>query len=107
MKTLPPTLFLLVSLAARAQPSTYVVDDFDPAGPGGYSYSGAVSQITSVWGNWFGSAFQSLSWDASNDASNNPSSGSLKISALFNSVSNQFEVYNGHFPLLLPLNGLQ
>ena len=53
----------------RAQQAVYLVDAFDPAGVGGNSYLGG--HIGSVWANWFGSAFQSLSWDSASDASNN------------------------------------
>jgi glucuronoarabinoxylan endo-1,4-beta-xylanase len=106
MKTLFPGLFLLFCISAmQAQPVTYVVDNFDPGGAGGYSYSGG--KIGSVWGNWFGSAFKSLTWDSTSDASNNPSSGSMKISAMFNSTSNQFEIYNNAYPISPPLSGYQ
>jgi glucuronoarabinoxylan endo-1,4-beta-xylanase len=90
-------LFLIViSLIQPAQAqSLYIVDQFDPSGIDGYSY--AAGQITNVWGNWFGDAFQSLSWDSTSDASNNPNSGSMRIVANFNglgSIPNQFEVYD-------------
>ncbi len=98
------TFFLMCNLAARAQ-VVYLVDEFDPSGSGGISYSGG--QITNVWGNWFGSAFQSLSWDSTSDASNNPASGSLKINLNFNSTSNQFAVYDGFNGILPAINGLQ
>jgi glucuronoarabinoxylan endo-1,4-beta-xylanase len=101
------TFFLIGRLSATAQ-TVYVVDQFDPTGTGGYSYSSG--QITSVWGNWFGNAFQSLVWDSTSDASNNPNSGSMKINLNFNgsgSVPNQFEVYDGFNGISPPLNGLQ
>lgn len=85
----------------RAQ-TVYVVDQFDPSGTGGYSYSGG--QIGNVWGNWFGGAFQSLAWDSTSDASNNPASGSMKITANF---GDQFEVYDGFNGIVPALNGLQ
>lgn len=80
-----PTIFIASLLMGRLPASAqmvYWVDQFDPSGTSGYSYSSG--QITSVWGNWFGDAFQSLSWDPSNDASNNPASGALKINLNFN-----------------------
>ncbi len=86
----------------------YPVDGFDPSGTGGYSYSSG--QITNVWGNWFGDAFQSLVWDASNDAGNNPASGSMKINLNFNNsggIPNQFEVYDGFNGIVPAINGLQ
>ena len=91
---------------ARAQ-TVFVVDPFNPSGVGANNY--ARGQITNVWGNWFGDAFQSLVWDATSDASNNPASGSMKITLDFNgqgSNPNQFEVYdfNGIYP---PVNGVQ
>ncbi|HEV2437051.1 MAG TPA: hypothetical protein VG077_13730 [Verrucomicrobiae bacterium] len=99
-------LFLTGNLLASAQ-IVCVVDQFDPIGTGGYSY--ASGQITSVWGNWFGNAFQSLVWDPAGDASNNPASGSMKINLNFNgsgSVPNQFEVYDGFNGISPPLNGI-
>ena len=83
-------LFFGFSTPARAQ-MVYVVDQFDPSGTGGNSYSGG--HIGNVWGNWFGNAFQSLVWDSASDASNNPASGSMKINVKFNQPNtNQFEV---------------
>jgi O-glycosyl hydrolase len=98
-------LMALGGVNGQGQTTTYLVDPFDPAGTGGYSYSGG--QIGSVWGNWFGSAFQSLSWDSASDASNNPSSGSIKITNSFSAENNQFEVYNGMNGINPPLLGLQ
>lgn len=75
-------------------PVTSVVDAFDPAGTRGFSYSGG--QIGSVWSNWFGSAFQSLAWDATTDADGDPASGALRITSNFPGTgSNQFTVING------------
>ena len=59
--------------------ATDVIDQFNAAGSGGYSYFGG--QITSVWNNWFGGAFPSLTWDSSKDANHDPNSGSMKIAA--------------------------
>ena len=100
-------VFATFSLSSQAQTATCIIDQFNPAGTGGNSYSGG--QIGNVWGNWFGSAFQSLVWDSANDASNNPSSGSMKITASFNGSNgtNQFEVYNGLNGITFALNGLQ
>jgi glucuronoarabinoxylan endo-1,4-beta-xylanase len=102
------SVLVALSVSSQAQTTTYIVDQFNPSGTGGYSYSGG--QIGNVWGNWFGSAFQSLVWDSANDASNNPSSGSMKITANFNgqgSIPNQFEVYDGFNGITPALNGLQ
>ena len=87
--------------------SMFWVDQFASTGVGSNNY--ASGQITNVWDNWFGGAFQSVAWDPASDASNNPASGSLKITANFNgqgSSPNQFEVrdFNGLFP---PVNGMQ
>src|ERR1039457_350702 len=100
-------VFAAFSLSSQAQTATCIIDQFNPAGTGGNSYSGG--QIGNVWGNWFGSAFQSLTWDSTSDASNNPSSGSMKITASFNGSNgtNQFEVYNGMNGITPPLNGFQ
>ena len=93
-------------LSSQAQTMTYIVDQFNPSGTGGNSYSGG--QIGNVWGNWFGGAFQSLAWDSTSDANTNPSSGSMKITANFTgmtaTVNSRFNGFNGIYP---PLNGLQ
>jgi glucuronoarabinoxylan endo-1,4-beta-xylanase len=91
-----------LSASSQAQTITYIVDQFNPSGTGGNSYSGG--QIGNVWGNWFGGAFQSLTWDSTSDANTNASSGSMKITANF---GDQFEVYNGFNGIVPPLNGLQ
>ena len=103
-RTILYTVFLTCGLPAWAQ-IVYVVDQFDPTGTGGNNY--LLGQITNVWGNWFGSAFQSLSWDATSDASNNPASGSMKINLNFGGSSNQFEVYDGFGSIMPAINGLQ
>ncbi|MGD0086930.1 MAG: hypothetical protein ABSC24_07345 [Verrucomicrobiota bacterium] len=98
-------LFFGFSTPARAQ-MVYVVDQFDPSGTGGNSYSGG--HIGNVWGNWFGNAFQSLVWDSASDASNNPASGSMKVAVKFNQPNtNQFEVYDGFNGITPAINGLQ
>lgn len=101
-------VFLVAGCASAGAQTVYLVDGFDPSGADGFSYSAA--QITNLWGNWFGNAFQSLAWDSTSDASNNPASGSLKINLDFNnsgSVPNQFEVYDGFNGILPSINGLQ
>ena len=102
------SLLLLIAgagMSGRAQ-LTYLVDSFDPSGVGGNSYTGG--QIGNVWVNWFGSAFSSLAWDSTSDAASNSASGSLKITANFNTSNNtQFEVYDGFSGIMPGLNGLQ
>src|SRR5208282_5792724 len=92
--------------AALAQ-MIWEVDEFNPVGTQGFSYSDG--QITNVWSDWFGGAFQSLYWDSTSDASNSPSSGAMKITADFATSGNddQFEVFNGFNGLVPTLNGLQ
>jgi glucuronoarabinoxylan endo-1,4-beta-xylanase len=95
-------------LSSLAQTASFIVDQFNPSGIGGNIYSSG--QITNVWGDWFGDAFQSLVWDSTSDASNNPASGSMKITVSFNgqgSIPNQFEVYDGFNGISPPLYGLQ
>ncbi|MGP8200470.1 MAG: hypothetical protein ACLQU4_13315 [Limisphaerales bacterium] len=89
-------LLASINLVQTARAQTVIVDQFNPSGIGGNNY--AAGQITNVWGNWFGDAFQSLAWDSTSDASNNPASGSMKITANFDgsgSIPNQFEVFDG------------
>jgi len=97
----------VVALCTRSvvAQTTNVVDQFDPSGAIGYSYS--AGQIGRVWTNWFGGAFQSLDWDSTSDGNTNPASGSMKITALFSGANNQFEVYNGPDGFNPPLSGVQ
>ena len=83
---------------------TNVIDQFSPAGAGGNSY--AAGQIANVWGNWFGGAFQSLTWDSNNDANGNPNSGSMKIVANFPLGTDQFEVWDGISGINPSLSGI-
>jgi hypothetical protein len=87
---------------SQAQVTNFVVDSFDPAGVGTNIYSSGM--ITNVWSVWFGSAVQSITWDANSDASNNPSSGSMKISANF---GDQLVVFNGFGTFTPAVNGFQ
>lgn len=94
IKPCPKALWPLICSAGLMLPaisfaqSIIVVDDFSPNGVSPANplidyYSSAqvysTGQITNVWGNWFGGAFQSAVWDGTTDVSNNPASGSLKI----------------------------
>ena len=90
-------------LNALSQTSN-IVDQFNPSGADGYSYSGG--QIGNVWANWFGTAFESLVWDSASDANSNAASGSMEITANFNGSANQFEVYDGFNGINPPINGL-
>jgi hypothetical protein len=93
-----------LSSTQSVQTTTYVVDNFDPAGvgpqnPTNYDYYSssnnyAAGQITNVWGNWFGGAFESLAWDPTGDANNDTNSGSMEISLNFNSTNSQFVVWD-------------
>ncbi len=87
------TALVPVALSQTVPPVVHTVDSFDPAGSRGFSYSGG--QIGNVWSNWFGGAFQSLSWDPTVDAAGNTASGSMKILANFSGNNNQFTVING------------
>ncbi len=101
-------LLLALVNRGRSQTTNFIVDAFNASGTGGNIYS--AGQITNAWMNWFGSAFQSLIWDGTSDASNNPSSGSMKITAVFNglgSIPNQFTIFDGFNGLNPPLTGLQ
>ena len=84
-------VFFCMCRQFRAQTVTNFIDSFDPSGIGANTYS--TGKITNIWKNWFGRAFQSVSWDAAMDANTNASSGSLKIAASFGGSANQFEVW--------------
>jgi glucuronoarabinoxylan endo-1,4-beta-xylanase len=97
-------LGLICSGGSAGAQTVFVVDQFNPSGIANNNY--ADDEITNVWGNWFGGAFQSLVWDSASDAGNNPASGSMKITANFNGANNQIEVFdfNGISP---PVDGMQ
>jgi glucuronoarabinoxylan endo-1,4-beta-xylanase len=61
-----PSVLWVDNLRFIGPGGTLYVDQFNPAGIGGNSYSGG--QIGNVWGNWFGSAWVNNSWDAVQDA---------------------------------------
>ncbi|HEY1789330.1 MAG TPA: hypothetical protein VGJ73_14315 [Verrucomicrobiae bacterium] len=96
--------FLAFFASAGMSQTTNIVDQFNPSGTDGYSYS--AGQIENVWTNWFGGAFGSLVWDSTSDANSNAASGSMKITADFTSANNQFEVYNGLNGISPSINGL-
>lgn len=98
------TLLFFSSISIGISQTTNIVDQFNPSGADGYSYSGG--QIDDVWGNWFGTAFESLVWDSTSDANSNAASGSMEITADFNSTDNQFEVYDGFNGISPPIDGL-
>jgi hypothetical protein len=104
---------LVATLVSRAQPVSFVVDDFAPTGVSpsnptnddyyqtAYVYSSG--QISNVWWNWFGGAFNptnnmGVQWDSTVDANTNPASGSMKISVYFNESvlggNNQFTIWD-------------
>jgi glucuronoarabinoxylan endo-1,4-beta-xylanase len=94
---------LTLASTGFSQAITNIVDGFDPAGVKGSAYTNGL--ITNIWMNWFGSAFQSLTWDSGSDAASSPSSGSMKISLIFdNANSNQFAVYDGLTGITPPVN---
>jgi len=91
---------LLNTGPARAQTTNLIIYNFNTnqvsqnsSFPFGGAYQG--------WGNWFGSAFQSVAWDPTTDSSNNPNSGSIKVSAYFDppnsSTYYQYVLFDGFF----------
>ncbi len=107
MLRIVPIVSLLFGIGVSIGESqiTNTIDQFNPSGANGFSYTGG--QIGKVWTNWFGTAFQSVAWDSSMDANSNVNSGSLKITASFNSSpNNQFEVYDGTSGINPPVNGV-
>jgi glucuronoarabinoxylan endo-1,4-beta-xylanase len=97
-------LLLISSTSTAISQTTNIVDQFNPSGANGYSYS--AGQIGDLWTNWFGTAFESDVWDPANDANSNAASGSMEITANFTSANNQFEVYDGFNGINPPINGL-
>ncbi|HUA65953.1 MAG TPA: hypothetical protein VME24_08905 [Alphaproteobacteria bacterium] len=76
--------------ASATSANVFVVDNFStngvgPNNPQNYDYFDSTTQevylvgdITNVWGNWFGSAFSNVVWNASS-ANNSPSNGCLQV----------------------------
>jgi len=103
---------LVATLDYRAQADTFVVDDFAPTGVGPSNpinqdyYTWAINyssgQISNVWWNWFGGAFDptnniGVQWDSTMDANTNAGSGAMKITAYFNTNllgNNQFTIWD-------------
>ena len=63
----------------------------------------STTPYNSAWGNWFGSVYQGVTWDGSNDSSNNPASGSLELSLNFPG-GNQYVLWDGASPNYAPLD---
>ena len=61
-----PSTLWVDNLAFVGPTNKYVVDQFNPAGIGGNSYSGG--SLANVWGNWFGASWVANTWDSTNDA---------------------------------------
>ncbi len=95
-------LLVLGSRLSLAQP-VYTVDQFNPSGANGFSYSGG--QIKMLWTNWFGTSYQNLIWDPTSDANTNASSGSMLVTNNFTTSGNQFVVYDGFNGIAPPVNG--
>ena len=91
------TLFVAHNTEAQTA-VTNVIDSFS-------TNSYLNGSITSTWKNWFGGAFQSLSFDPASDANTNPASGSLKIVCNY-PVNDQFTVWNGITGINPPLSGI-
>ena len=61
-----PSTLWVDNLAFVGPTNLYIIDQFNPSGTGGNSYSGG--QIGNVWGNWFGASWVANIWDSTNDA---------------------------------------
>lgn len=105
------------NVAGSSNPSTnmigltnFIVDQFNDPGYGlSNSYLGTNNyamddEITNVWGNWFGGAWVSNSWDPTSDAQGNTNSGSLRIYADFSANNTQYVVYDYNNGINPPLD---
>lgn len=61
-----PSTLWVDNLAFVGPANQYIIDQFNPAGVGGNSYSGG--NIGNIWGNWFGASWVANIWDPANDA---------------------------------------
>ena len=61
-----PSTLWVDNMAFVGPTNIYIVDQFNPSGTGGNSYSGG--QIGNVWQNWFGASWVANVWDSSMDA---------------------------------------
>src|SRR5215471_19335885 len=91
---------------SQAQTSNALINAFDTAA----EVTDTAHTGANAWGNWFGTAYYQVLWDAS-DASNNPSSGSLQVQCFYpNSgiggcCGPQFVAQNGFNGINPPLPG--
>jgi hypothetical protein len=93
-----------LSLSSQAQTTNYTVNEFNTAAE--VTNSTALYNSENGWGNWFGGAFQSRSFDPTSDSTHNSASGSMKV---VNSYSlndyGQFVLFDGFYST--SINGLQ
>ena len=61
-----PSTLWVDNMAFVGPTNKYIIDQFNPSGIGGNSYSGG--QIVNVWGNWFGASWVTNTWDPASDA---------------------------------------
>jgi glucuronoarabinoxylan endo-1,4-beta-xylanase len=61
-----PSTLWVDNIAFTGPTTNYIVDQFNPAGSGGNSYSGGA--LISVWNNWFGAGWVTNIWDSTSDA---------------------------------------
>ena len=80
----------------KAQPTNLTLYNFD-------TDQVSATPYNSAWGNWFGSVFAGVSWDAGNDSSNNANSGSLELMLNFPG-GNQYVLWDGGSPNYAPLD---
>jgi hypothetical protein len=60
------------SRSLNAQPTNFIAYNFD-------TDQVSATPYNTSWGNWFGGAFQAVSFDPNNDANHNPASGSMMV----------------------------
>jgi hypothetical protein len=95
----------LVLCSSQAQVPV-LINAFDTAD----EVTDAAHSGANAWGNWYGTAFYQVLWDAS-DGNTNPSSGSLKIEAYYpdsgigGQYGPQFLAQNGYGGIIPPLIG--
>ena len=106
IKTLSMGLLIgaAINFSSQAQTTNYVVNEFNKAAE--VTNSTGLYNSQNGWGNWFGGAFQSRSFDPTIDSTHNSSSGSMKVVCNYNlNDYGQFVLFDGFYSTAI--NGLQ
>jgi len=106
MKQVSALMLVVVAIGAtsRAQTTNYVVNEFNTAAE--VTNSTALYDSNNGWANWFGGAFQSVSFDPTSDSTHNPASGSMETVCTYSlNDYGQFTLFDGFYTM--SINAMQ